>query len=87
MITFADSWTGTRGAGLIGVLPDNWEEALEESSRRLEMSREAVNFLVSPALLARAWTHLLKAFADDASAIQELQQLTVDEVIEWYLDL
>lgn len=87
MITAKNPWTRTAGSGFVDALPNDWEEACRLSERRAWACGNGDDDLViTPNLLARAYTFLFQAFASDCGALQEIQTFTVAQVVECYLD-
>ena len=78
--------TRTPGSGFVDALPNDWDEARHWSERRTDNGNGHDDFVITPNLLARAYTFLFQAFASDCGAMKEIQTLTVTQVIEWYLD-
>lgn len=77
-------WSGTVAAGVVDALPDDWDEAVEHMARCA--GRVVRDVSITPRVVDRAYTFLYAAFPD-AAARQELQFMTVAEVVEWYLNL
>ena len=86
MITSVNRWTGTYGTGIVNSLPPDFDEAMQEVNEHAASNGDSVEFLITPNLLHRAYSFLYSEFSDQDSR-EELQKLTVAQVIEWYLDL
>lgn len=83
-----NTWTGTQGSGLVGALPENWDEARKQVAAYgcNNGNGDIVITPITSTLLARAYEFLVQSIHSDPVALKEIQQLTVTEVVEWYLD-
>lgn len=76
-------WSGTAGAGVVNAVPGNtWDETLEALERRTDHPPWTVE--VTEVLVARAYGYFVKALGDDVKP--ELNKLTVEELVQFFLD-
>lgn len=77
-------WSGTVGAGVVNAVPGKtWEETLEALERRTANPPKDV-VEVTGVLIARAYAYFVKAVGNDVKP--ELNKLTVEELVQFFLD-
>lgn len=82
-----DQWTGVAGAGVVGTVSGDWDEARAESQRLLVVmdARAADRKAQNNKVFIRAFTFLIEKFG--LEAWDDLRQWTPEQVVEYYLTL
>ena len=82
-MTQVASWSGTAGAGVVSAIPGNtWDETLEALERRTANPPRTVE--VTEVLVARAYAYFVREVGNDVKS--ELNKLTVEELVQFFLD-
>jgi len=85
MVCAERSWVGGTVVGVVGLLPDDFDEAKRVNAARLRrIEAQQSSLAPSGQLLARAWDSLVSRFGSDI--VPEIESLTIRDLMELYLE-